>query len=84
MRLHPVCTTSFIDDGVLPAVARGAARAGRPLTAVAFYLSTPSYRRTFERHGWGDVARRSIQLLASPPGHASGGSCATGAIGVPA
>lgn len=24
---------------------------------VAFYLSTPSYRRTFRRHGWEDVAR---------------------------
>ncbi len=26
---------------------------------VAFYLSTPSYRRTFERHGWADVAEEA-------------------------
>ena len=26
---------------------------------VAFYLSTPSYRRTFALHGWEDVARRA-------------------------
>lgn len=29
---------------------------------VAFYLSTPSYRRTFELHGWGDTAVRASQL----------------------
>jgi len=29
---------------------------------VAFYLSTPSYRRTFELHGWGDVARQASTL----------------------
>lgn len=26
---------------------------------VAFYLSTPSYRRTFELHGWLDIARQA-------------------------
>ena len=29
---------------------------------VAFYLSTPSYRRTFELHGWGDIARQASAL----------------------
>ena len=29
---------------------------------VAFYLSTPSYRPTFELLGWGDVARQASQL----------------------
>jgi alkanesulfonate monooxygenase SsuD/methylene tetrahydromethanopterin reductase-like flavin-dependent oxidoreductase (luciferase family) len=28
---------------------------------VAFYLSTPSYRRTFELHGWEDIARAASQ-----------------------
>lgn len=28
---------------------------------VAFYLSTPSYRRTFELHGWADIAREASQ-----------------------
>jgi len=28
-QLHPICTTRFIDESVLPAVAEGAARAGR-------------------------------------------------------
>ncbi len=90
VRLHPVCTATFIDEAVLPNVARGAARAGRALSdvevcmkpligtaptaerleqvvrtvraRVSFYLSTPSYRRTFELHGWGDVAVRASEL----------------------
>ena len=90
VRLHPVCTTKFIDDEVLPNVMRGAARTGRRLddveiclkpligtapdamrleqvvetvrARVAFYLSTPSYRRTFDLHGWGDIAREASQL----------------------
>ncbi len=28
---------------------------------VGFYLSTPSYRRTFELHGWGDIAREASE-----------------------
>lgn len=90
IRLHPVCTPRYIDEAVLPAVAAGARRAGRPLGAVevcmkpligtapdrsalavvadtvrarvAFYLSTPSYRRAFEIHGWGDIATQASEL----------------------
>lgn len=29
---------------------------------VAFYLSTPSYRHSFELHGWGDIARAASDL----------------------
>ena len=29
---------------------------------VSFYLSTPSYRRTFELHGWLDVAQQASVL----------------------
>lgn len=29
---------------------------------VAFYLSTPSYRRTFALHGWEDIARQASEL----------------------
>ncbi|MEZ5340964.1 MAG: TIGR03617 family F420-dependent LLM class oxidoreductase [Acidimicrobiales bacterium] len=29
---------------------------------VAFYLSTPSYRATFDLHGWGDIAREASGL----------------------
>ena len=29
---------------------------------VAFYLSTPSYRRTFELHDWGDIAEQASRL----------------------
>ena len=29
---------------------------------VAFYLSTPSYRRTFEVHDWGDIAEQASVL----------------------
>ncbi len=90
VRLHPVCTASYIDEAVLPALAKGAARANRDIAAievcmkpligtapdeaalervietvrarVAFYLSTPSYRRTFDLHGWGDIAREASVL----------------------
>ncbi len=90
VRLHPVCTPRFIDDAVLPALAKGAARSNRdvadvevcmkPLIGtapdeatlervaetvrarVAFYLSTPSYRRAFQVHGWTDVAREASEL----------------------
>ncbi len=90
VRLHPVCTTAFIDNEVLPAMARGAARAGRngddidiclkPLIGtapdeetlehvtttvrerVAFYLSTPTYRRAFAVHGWDEIAREASTL----------------------
>ena len=91
IRLHPVCTTRFIDEQVLPAVATR--RGPRPVATwatwrcassrssvprpmpprsrrwcatvrarVAFYLSTPSYRRAFEVHGWADVAARASVL----------------------
>jgi len=90
VRLHPVVTPKFIDEQVVPNLARGAARAGRdpseveicmkPLIGtapdeanleritdivrarVAFYLSTPSYRRAFEIHDWGDIARQASAL----------------------
>jgi probable F420-dependent oxidoreductase len=90
IRLHPVCTPKYIDEAVVPAVARGAARGGRhpsdvevcmkPLVGtapdavrleavvatvrerVAFYLSTPSYRPTFELHDWGDTAVHASAL----------------------
>ncbi len=90
VRLHPVCTPRFIDEAVLPAVSRGAARSGRSLDGfevcmkplvgtaetpaaldsvirtvrarVAFYLSTPSYRRTFALHGWEGIAREASTL----------------------
>ncbi|MDG1367768.1 MAG: TIGR03617 family F420-dependent LLM class oxidoreductase [Acidimicrobiales bacterium] len=90
VRLHPVCTPRFIDEEVLPNLARGAARTNRdvdkvevcmkPLIGtaanqtrldkvtesvrarVAFYLSTPSYRRTFRLHGWEDIAEHASVL----------------------
>ena len=90
VRLHPVCTPRYIDEEVIPNVARGAARVGRdvdevevcmkPLVGtapndaalervtaivrerVSFYLSTPSYRRPFELHGWLDAAREASVL----------------------
>jgi len=90
VRLHPTCTPRFIDEVVLPNVARGTSRSNRevadvevcmkPLIGtarteehlervieivrarVAFYLSTPSYRRTFELHDWLDVAEKASAL----------------------
>lgn len=90
VRIHPICTTRFIDERIKPAVERGAVAAGRdssaielcmkPLVAtapdevalarvaetvrarVAFYLSTPAYRRVFELHGWEERAERAAAL----------------------
>ena len=90
IRLHPVCTSKFIDEEVVPHLARGAARVRRdvreveiclkPLIGtapdaaalervvrtvrarVAFYLSTPSYRRAFRVHGWEDIAEQASVL----------------------
>ncbi len=90
IRLHPVCSPLFVEQVMAPAVARGAAKAGRdqasvewsmkPLVATAptnaaldvvaqtvrarvgFYLSTPSYRATFDVHGWGDAADAAAAL----------------------
>ena len=90
VRLHPVCTAKFIDEQVLPNLARGAARSNRDLddveicmkpligtaptderleqviqtvrARVSFYLSTPSYRRTFQLHGWGDIAEKASEF----------------------
>ncbi|HWM20390.1 MAG TPA: TIGR03617 family F420-dependent LLM class oxidoreductase [Ilumatobacteraceae bacterium] len=90
VRLHPICTTRFIDERVKPAVERGAVAAGRtvadiefcmkPLVAtapdetslvrvsevvrerVAFYLSTPAYRRVFDLHGWDEQAEHAAAL----------------------
>lgn len=84
VRPHPVCTPKYIREVMLPAVAKGAEKAGRDAAAVevaikplictapdqaaldqripdvrarvAFYCSTPAYRRTFEVHGLGDLA----------------------------
>ena len=90
VRLHPICTERFIDEGIKPALATGADRAGRDPAAVevcmkplvgtapdegtlehvtrtvrarvAFYLSTPAYRRVFELHDWGDLADKAAAL----------------------
>jgi probable F420-dependent oxidoreductase len=90
VRLHPVCTPRFIDEEVVPALARGAARTRRDVRSVeicmkpligtaptataltlvaetvrarvAFYLSTPTYRRTFALHGWLDAAEQASVL----------------------
>ncbi|MGI9598323.1 MAG: TIGR03617 family F420-dependent LLM class oxidoreductase [Acidimicrobiales bacterium] len=93
VRLHPICTERFIDEKVKPALATGAARSGRDVSAVAvcmkplvgtaaddeglervgrtvrarvgFYLSTPSYRRVFDLHDWGDLADKAAVLSKS-------------------
>lgn len=90
VRLHPVCAPQYIQDIVLPAVAKGQERANRadatfevclkPLIAsapdaqtlaprreiarqrLAFYLSTPGYRRAFEHYDLGAQARQASAL----------------------
>lgn len=78
--VHPFHTVRYLREVTLPAIAEGAARAGRPLDRIelastvfvitgrdeaeladmrrrvrqqiAFYASTPAYRRVLEVHGW--------------------------------
>jgi probable F420-dependent oxidoreductase len=84
--VHPFHTVRYLREVLLPAIAQGAAKAGRDrskvqimLTAfvvtdaqerdfvrqqIAFYASTPSYRRVMALHGWGEVAERLSALAA--------------------
>jgi len=90
VRPHPVCTPRYQREVMLPAVRRGAARAGRslegfrvcmkPLVAtartpaelepkvenararMAFYASTPGYRRAFDHLGLGALADEAAVL----------------------
>lgn len=55
-----VCMKPLI--GTAPDAASLARVAETVRARVAFYLSTPSYRRAFETHGWGDIAVRASEL----------------------
>jgi probable F420-dependent oxidoreductase len=55
-----VCMKPLI--GTAPDAAALARVAETVRARVAFYLSTPSYRRAFETHGWGEVAVRASEL----------------------
>jgi probable F420-dependent oxidoreductase len=78
--VHPLNSKRYLEELLLPAMARGAHRVGRSMddlqvsaTAfvvtspeeknfvrmqIAFYASTPSYRRVFSLHGWEAVAEK--------------------------
>jgi len=55
-----VCMKPLIGTAADEAQLESVARTVR--ARVAFYLSTPSYRRTFELHGWGDIAEQAAAL----------------------
>ncbi len=83
---HPFHSPRYLAEVILPAIEKGAARAGRSrsdtalsvtvFTAVdekelnfareqiAFYASTPSYRRVMRLHGWEETAERLSALAA--------------------
>ncbi len=89
--VHPMHSRSYLNEVVKPAIAEGAAMAGRSPDAVelyapvfaiwgdteaeraraeatvreqiAFYGSTPNYRRLFEHHGCGEQARQLSQHM---------------------
>lgn len=89
--VHPMHSRTYLKDVVLPAIAKGAAKAGREAGAVdlyapvfavfgeteaerqaaeakvreqiAFYGSTPNYRRIFEHHGCADAAKKLSELM---------------------
>lgn len=84
--VHPLHTSRYLAEVLLPAIKRGATATGRlseeikiSATAfvvsspeeelfvraqIAFYASTPSYRRVMALHGWEDVAQE-LSTLAS-------------------
>ena len=84
--IHPLHTPRYVREVLLPAINRGAAKAGRKredikisTTAfvvttpeedlfvraqIAFYASTPSYRRVMALHDWEDTAQE-LSALAS-------------------
>ncbi len=84
--VHPFHTVRYLREVLLPAITKGATKAGRRrqdvqimLTAfvvtddqerdfvrqqIAFYASTPSYRRVMALHGWEEVAERLSALAA--------------------
>lgn len=89
-RLHYFCTRRYLDEVVIPNLARGAAKTGRSLDdielagggfiatgpddetvarelegvrrQVAFYGSTPAYRRVLDTHGWAEIGDRLSSL----------------------
>ena len=84
--VHPLNSQRYLEELLIPAIGRGARRAGRSsddvqisVTAfvvtspeeknfvrmqIAFYASTPSYRRVLTLHGWGDIAEKLTGLAA--------------------
>ncbi|MGH2429261.1 MAG: TIGR03617 family F420-dependent LLM class oxidoreductase [Candidatus Limnocylindria bacterium] len=82
--VHPLHSPSYLDEVIRPAVAAGAAAAGRETASVAlsgslivalddgeiaaarrqvaFYASTPSYRRVLAHHGWESVGLELSEL----------------------
>jgi probable F420-dependent oxidoreductase len=71
IRPHPVCTPSYIAEVMLPAVRRGAARAGRPLDGfrVAMKPLVASARTEEELRVKVRDARARIAFYASTPGY---------------
>ena len=84
--VHPLNSRRYLKEVLVPAIDRGARRAGRSIENVqisvtafvvtspeeknfvrmqiAFYASTPSYRRVFTLHGWGDIAEKLTGFAA--------------------
>ncbi len=84
---HPFHTPRYLQEVIVPAIEKGAARTGRSraeialsvtvFTAttekelafareqIAFYASTPSYRRVMRLHGWEKTAEELSALAAS-------------------
>ncbi|MFE9743929.1 TIGR03617 family F420-dependent LLM class oxidoreductase [Saccharothrix saharensis] len=81
---HNFTTERYLREVTLPALARGRAKAGKPVAGlevcgpslvacdergvadvkrqIAFYGSTPAYRKVLDLHGWGDLHEELHQL----------------------
>lgn len=84
--VHPLHSKRYLEEVLLPAIAEGAAKAGRDPAAIqvfapafvvttpeddlfvraqiAFYASTPSYRKVLAVHGWQEVGQQLSGLVA--------------------
>jgi probable F420-dependent oxidoreductase len=73
VRPHPVCTPSYIEQVMLPAVRRGAARAGRSLDGFRVCMKPLVATARTEEELTGRVrdARARIAFYASTPGYAA-------------
>jgi probable F420-dependent oxidoreductase len=72
VHVHPLNTPTYVRETLVPNLAEGAARAGRPVTAVDVIIPTfaaPGYTPE-EVNGWRELARMQVSFYGSTPNYA--------------